>query len=244
MLEKNLGVKKHSLAYLISTPTHPARRRNASLIRGIICSIFSQRRFEMNGCRITIRSLAVLVVTAGCSVEFLAPISCAQERKAQPMRMVDYVAPSFLSPPAVSPLPAKAKVIAASEMKEPVWETLITPRSPQTSGDRWLQFDREYGIQRRRPSWMGRALQSAKYGLDTMAFTAQEAAKQLEFTYRFGGDSLASPDNVAVNSTYSLPLFGQFGHPQLKSVLTQYDSQTGAPFVGLKLNIPFGSSGG
>lgn len=197
----------------------------------------------MNGCRRTIRSLAVLVVTAGCSVQYLAPISCALAQKEQTARMVDYVAPSLLSPRVVSPLPAKAKTIVPSETREPPWENLITPRSPSTSGDRWLQFDREYGIQRRRPSWMGRALQSAKYGLDTMAFTAQEAAKKLEFTYKFGEDSLASPDNVTVNPSYSLPLFGQFGHPQLKSVLTEHDSQTGTPFVGLKMRIPFGSDG-
>jgi hypothetical protein len=195
----------------------------------------------MNGCPKTIRSLAVLVATASCSAQYLGQTSCAQEQKEQPVRIVDYVAPSLLSPRAVSPLPAKAKIIVASETREPLWEALITPRSPQTSGDRWLQFDREYGIQRRRPSWMGRALQSAKYGLDTMTFTAQEAAKKLEFTYKFGEDSLASPDNVTVSPSYSLPLFGQFGHPQLKSVLSQYDSQTGTPFVGLKLSIPFGS---
>jgi hypothetical protein len=197
----------------------------------------------MNGCRRTLRSLAVLVVTAGCSIQYLALISCAVAQK-EPARMVDYVAPSLLSPRMVSPLPAKAKTLVSSAPTEPLWEILITPRSPLTSGDRWLQFDREYGIQRRRPSWMGRALQSAKYGLDTMTFTAQEAAKKLEFTYRFGEGSLASPDNVTAGSIYSLPLFGQFGHPQLKSVLSQYDPQTGTPFVGLKLNIPFGSDGG
>ena len=162
---------------------------------------------------------------------------CAPAQK-QPELVVNYVSPSLLSP-ATSPdtaLQTKASVPAEAWAHD---ERIVAiPRS--SSADRWLDFEREYAIRERSPSRFLRMLQSGKYGLDKMAFTAQETVRKLEFTYDIGDPTPANPQSVPVRSAYSLPLFGKFGHAQVKSVLTEYDRQTGRPFVGLNLVIPFG----
>jgi hypothetical protein len=114
----------------------------------------------------------------------------------------------------------------------------ILPTGLRTPEQRRLEFEREYGIQQDSRSWVVSMLQSAKYGLDKMTFTARETAKRLEFTYDIG--TPPGPAGVSSKPQYSLPLFGYFGHPQIKSVLTEHDPQTGSPFIGLKLAIPFG----
>jgi hypothetical protein len=114
------------------------------------------------------------------------------------------------------------------------------PRRAETPEERRLDFEREYGIQQRNPSKFLSMLQSAKYGLDELSFTAKETANQLQFTYDFGTPT--GPDGMTRKPQYSVPVFGAFGHPQLKTVLTEHDPQTGTPFVGLKLSIPFGGT--
>jgi len=83
-------------------------------------------------------------------------------------------------------------------------------------------------------------LRAAKYGLDTMCFAAQETAKRLEFKYDLWEESPASFGSGMARPEYSLPMFGRFGHAQLKSDVTVHDAQTGEAFIGLKLTIPFG----
>ena len=151
------------------------------------------------------------------------------------MRTVDYVSPSLLSSD------PKPQILASADSG--TWnsynrDVVATPAKPSTDGDRWEAFENEYGIRQKNPSWFLSMLQSAKYGLDKLTFGAKETAKRLEFTYDFGSPS--GPSGISSKAQYSVPLFGGFGHPQLKSVLTEHDPQTGTPFAGLKLCIPFG----
>jgi hypothetical protein len=85
--------------------------------------------------------------------------------------------------------------------------------------------------------------QAAKYGLDTMCFAAQETARKLEFRYDFWEESPSSFGSGMTQPEYSLPMFGRFGHAQLKSEVTVHDAQTGEAFIGLKLTVPFGAGG-
>jgi hypothetical protein len=109
--------------------------------------------------------------------------------------------------------------------------------------DRWMKFEREYGIEQESPSPIGRMFQVAKYGLDRMAFTAQETAKRCEFTYDLGDAPPNEPGSRSAAPQYSLPMFGRFGRAQIKSEVTIHDPQTGQAFIGLKLAIPFGQGG-
>ena len=153
----------------------------------------------------------------------------------QSIRTVDYVSPSLLASDAKPQLLPSAE----SSLWNPHYrEVVATPAKTSTDGDHWEAFESEYGIRHKNPSWFLSVLQSAKYGLDKLSFGAKETAKRLEFTYDFGSPS--GPSGVSSKAQYSVPLFGGFGHPQLKSVLTEHDPQTGTPFAGLKLSIPFG----
>ena len=132
----------------------------------------------------------------------------------------------------------KSTVIAEARAPDGNY-TAAQPPVNDGYADRWLKFQEEYKVQQESPVWIGRMLQSAKYSLDTLAFTAQETARRMQLTYDVGEKP---PDNPVAEPVgqYSVPLFGNFGHAQIKSVVTQHDPQTGAPFVGVKLSIPFG----
>ena len=147
----------------------------------------------------------------------------------------------FVLNPSVS---AQNKTRLIAEAQAPGWEKVRTSApANETSADRWVKFENEYGTYKESPSRVRRMLQATKYGIDTVTFTAQEAAKRLEFRYTFGERSQTSPGSITAKPEYSLPLFGSFGHAQLKSIVAQHDPQTGTAFVGLKLSILFGRGG-
>jgi hypothetical protein len=141
-------------------------------------------------------------------------------------------------PVASASVQTKATVIAEGRAPDS-YDTVAQPPETYPYADRWLKFEKEYGIQQESPDWISRMIQSAQYRLDTLAFTAQETARRLEFTYDLGEKPPDSPDVEPVRQ-YAVPLFGNFGHAQIHSVVSQHDPQTGAPFVGVKLSIPFG----
>jgi hypothetical protein len=120
-----------------------------------------------------------------------------------------------------------------------LWDDILKPTTT-SAGDRWVKFEQEYGIQEESGSALGRMIQNAKYGLDTMCFTALEGAKELEFTHDFGEDSESAFGTGGAQPDYSVPMVGRLGHAQLKSEVTVHDPDTGEAFVGLKLTIPFG----
>ena len=156
--------------------------------------------------------------------------------------LVDYVSPSLLSSSRATPHTVSTNTAPAAEAKVTRPCNLIKPTA-MTSGDRWTVFESEYGIQEVSSSAIGRIFQAAKYGLDRMTFSAQETAKKCEFTYDLGYAPASESDSRIPTSQYSLPVFGRFGHAQLKSVVTIHDPQTGQAFIGLKLSIPFGQGG-
>lgn len=166
-----------------------------------------------------------------------ASTGTAQDAK-QPL-IVDHVPASWLVPPAV---------VQAKENNQPTGSTLSqTNLVSQPSfiplavskKDRWEEFEREYGIHEQSITWVGRLLQSAKYHLDTLTFVAQQTTRKLEFTYDIAG----STGSATGEPEYSLPMFGTFGKTQLKTVLAIHAPQTGRPYLGIKVAIPFGRGG-
>lgn len=160
-------------------------------------------------------------------------------QEAQTNRLADYVSPAYFTPDPVAPASAGtngAEIVAANAS---LWDDVLKPATT-SPGDRWVKFEREYGVERKSSSTVGRMIQTAKYGLDTMCFAAQEAARKLEFTYAIGEESATAFGSGTAQPEYSLPMFGRLGHVQLKSEVTVHDPQTGEAFIGLKLAIPFG----
>jgi len=166
-----------------------------------------------------------------------------QTAQENPEPIVNYVPSSALTPDNL--LADRANAIRL-HLREPLYENdgvMATPPTTRTSADRWRKFDEEYGIQQKSPSRCLQLIQSAKYGLDTIAFGTEEVTKKLEFTYDLGVSEPAVHQSGNHGQGRSIPLFGDFGQAQLKSVVTAYDPQTGQALAGLKLAIPFGPGG-
>jgi hypothetical protein len=160
-------------------------------------------------------------------------------QEAQTNRLVDYVSPAYFSPDPATATTAGTNGVEIVAANAFIWEDVLKPATT-SPGDRWAKFEQEYGDERKSASAFGRMIQTAKYGLDTACFTAQEAAKELEFTHDFGEDSVSDLGTGAAQPDYSVPMVGRLGHAQLKSEVTVHDPQTGEAFIGLKLAIPFG----
>lgn len=157
----------------------------------------------------------------------------------QPARMVDYVDPSLLTtnePKHSLPRPPAGDFAESTA----VTEQFLRHATLTTTGDRWQQFESEYGIRRKEPSLFGRAVQTAKYQIDTMAFGAQEAARKLEFTYRVADTWPGGPESVPDTLRYLVPLYDTVANGQIKSVVTMHDPSTGKAFLGLEVVLAVG----
>ena len=172
----------------------------------------------------------------------LGLVSYAHSQTVQTARLVDYSNPSHLSRPAMSHSTIQTNAAFVADAKGRDVGDIIKPNITSPA-DRWMKFESEYGIQEESLSPIGRMFQVAKYGLDRMTFTAQETAKRCEFTYDLGDAPPNEPGSRIAAPQYSLPMFGRFGHAQIKSEVTIHDPQTGQAFIGLKLAIPFGQGG-
>ncbi len=157
-------------------------------------------------------------------------------------RLVDYVSPSLLTRSATPSTSAQANIVDAPVAEVVSGDDVLKP-SVTSSGDRLVRFEQEYGVERESTSSIGKMIQTAKYGLDKMCFTVQEASKKLEYTYDIGSEPPSALGSGTAQPQYSLPVFGRFGLAQLKSEVTVHDPQTGEAFIGLKLSIPFGPGG-
>ncbi len=188
-------------------------------------------------------SRAVLWGAVAGSVVCSGAIACAQGQSVHNTQLVDYVTPSRLSQHTAPQPTNQTNVISTAQAKGRDFDNDLIMPTTTTSSERWIKFEREYGVEQESPSPIGRMFQVAKYGLDRMAFTAQETAKRCEFTYDLGDEPPNDPGGRCAAPQYSLPMFGRFGRAQFKSEVTVHDPQTGQAFIGLKLSIPFGQGG-
>ena len=178
----------------------------------------------------------VAVLAAGVTCLGMIPRTFAQAVHAD--RLVDYVSPLRLSLDATTNSPAQTNFDFAA-VSALSWGEILKP-STGGSGDRLVNFEQEYGMGLDGGSTFGRVLQAAKYGLDKMCFTMQEAAKKLEFKYDTAEAASGVLGGDAGEPQYHLPVFGRFSHAQVQTVVTVHDPQTGQTFLGVKLTIPFG----
>ena len=201
----------------------------------------------MHGKRDAVRSIlcAMSVGAVGGTVVFYGATRCGfcQSTQEKSGLMINYVSPSLVAKDNLPPDRTKARAALLTEPLHDADGVVAAPPTTQTSADRWRKFDDEYGIQKKSPSPYLQAIQSAKYGLDTVTFGTEEAARQLEFTHDVGDSAPPTHQSGAAGPGRSIPLFGEFGQAQIKSVVTTHDPQTGAALAGLKLAIPFGPGG-
>ncbi len=179
----------------------------------------------------------VAALALGITCLGMSPRTFAQA--IQTNRLVEYVAPLRLSLDAATDSSVQTNVADLAFFTTPSWGDVLKPKAG-TSGDRLVSFEQEYGMGPDSGSTFGKVLQAAKYGLDKMCFTMQEAAKKLEFKYDTADADSGVWGGDAGQPQYDLPVFGRFSHAQVQTVVTVHDPQTGQTFLGVKLSVPFG----
>jgi hypothetical protein len=184
-------------------------------------------------------AVGVLTIT-GFVYLWLVPQTLAQAP--QTSRLVEYVSPDRLSSDATFTASSRTNVNNPASIMAPSWGDILRPNAG-TSSDRLVSFEQEYGMAEESGWRFGRVLQAAKYGLDKMCFTMQEAAKKLEFKYDTAEATSGVLGGDAGEPQYHLPVFGKFSHVQVQTVVSVHDPQTGHAFFGVKLAIPFGAGG-
>lgn len=126
---------------------------------------------------------------------------------------------------------------AACAMQEPARE--------HTAGDRWEEFDAEFGIHKKDPSLIKGSLESAKYRLDETVFFVNEfvhdVENRLSFDYelRSLGQASNSSESSRTASSSPIPLWDAVENAHLKSDI-DLDTARGHAFVGVRLVLPIG----
>ena len=120
------------------------------------------------------------ILAAG--VLYLGLVSPPFAQAGQPNRLVEYVSTARLSPDVTPDSSTQTNIGDSASITAPSWGDILKPGT-KTSGDWSVSFEQEYGMGEESGSTLGKVLQAAKYGLDKMCFTVQEAAKKLEFKY-------------------------------------------------------------
>jgi hypothetical protein len=187
-------------------------------------------------------SETTMVAVLAAGVVYLGFIPWTFAQAVQTNQLVAYVSPSLLSSDAAPRSSPQTNVGYSAAIAVPLWGDILKPNTG-TSGDRLVSFEQEYGMEEECGSKFGQMLQAAKYGLDKMCFTVQEAAKKLEFKYDTSEASSGVLGGEAGEPQYHLPVFGKFSHAQLQTEVTVHDPQTGHAFFGVTLAIPFGAGG-
>ena len=153
--------------------------------------------------------------------------------------MTDYVPPSLLqskSAAAVTPQSSLARADANV--------CLVTPkRNPSTSGERWEEFETEFGVTKKSPSMMKGSLESAKYQLDKTTFAMQEFVDNVTdaVSFDYGWQNRPGPkpgSTSAPRQPSSNRVLYSLENARLKSDIDL--KIAGRSFVGVKLVLPIG----
>ena len=119
------------------------------------------------------------------------------------------------------------------------------PSRERTAGDRWEQFETEFGIGRRSPSLVKGSIESAKYHLDKTVFALNEFVQKMEDRLSFDSElrslgRTASPSESSRADSFStIPLWDTVGTAHVKSDI-DLDAAAGRAFVGVRLVLPIG----
>lgn len=138
----------------------------------------------------------------------------------------------------------------------PIWRHVLAPpedvaplrarRTRPTTGQRWSEFEREFGIHEPSESLVLGAIQSAKYQLDKTVFAldlfVEQTREALQFEYDFArgvlirGAAESEGTAPAARSGWWGPAFGE---ARLRSDV-DLELGSGRAWVGMRLVVPMG----
>jgi len=160
--------------------------------------------------------------------------------------LVEHVPSSFLAASAApTNFIASIEAAPAIDGEEPA---LLMKRPPQrlTEGERWEQFEAEFGLKEKNPSLFKGSLESAKYRVDKTTFALNEFVQNVENAFSFdyglrpaaGREGTNTTSRAAANSP--IPLWDAVQNARFKSDI-DLNVPGGRAFVGVRLVLPIGN---
>lgn len=119
------------------------------------------------------------------------------------------------------------------------------PRKQLTSGDRWENFETEFGVPQKDPSLIKGSMESAKYQFDRTLFGAQEFVNDVQNAVSFDCElrSLGRSPSLTDRSSASsvpIPLWDTMERARFQSDI-DLNMAAGRAFVGVRLVLPIGN---
>ncbi|HUI05718.1 MAG TPA: hypothetical protein VL486_01800 [Verrucomicrobiae bacterium] len=185
-----------------------------------------------------------LAAVATCCA-LLAAVTSARAEEPKQRLLAEYVPSSMLAEPLLSTNSAEGRAVVNVIDGETAVRSIRAPSPERTDGDRWEQFQTEFGIHKRDSSLVKSSLQVAKYRLDETVFVVNEFVQNVEHKFSFDYElrSLGQPANSSVSSPVAasspIPLWDAVQEAHFKSDIN-LDTARGHAFVGVRLVLPLG----
>ncbi len=193
----------------------------------------------------TIRQTHHWVAAAVICLAALAVVTAARTEEPRQRLLAEYVPPSVLAGSLTPTNSVTGDGIVKTVDGETVVRSMEAPYREATAGDRWEQFETEFGIRKKNPSLVKGSLESAKYRLDETVFAANEFVRnvqdKLSFDYelRSLGWAANSNESSRATSSSSMPLWDAVENAHFKSDI-DLNAPGGRAFVGVRLVLPIG----
>ena len=172
----------------------------------------------------------------------------ARTRAEEPKQrlLAEFVPPSVFAESLASSNSAGGSGTIRAVNRESAVRSMQEPSRERTAGDRWEQFETEFGVRQKDPSLVKGSLETAKYQLDKTVFAVNEFVQNMEdklsFDYKLCslGQVANSSEPPRTASGSPIPLWDAVENAHLKSDI-DLDPARGHAFVGVRLVLPLGN---
>jgi hypothetical protein len=193
----------------------------------------------------TIRQTPRLLAGVVMCLAVLSLVTTARTQEPKQRLLAEYV-PSSVLVEALAPTNSASRSGGVRTLDgNPPFRSMHEPSRAHTAGDRWEQFEAEFGIREKAPSLVKGSLESAKYGLDKTVFTVnefvQDVQDRLSFDYELRSLGRATNPNESPRtaSSSTIPVWDAVENARLQSDIN-LDAARGRAFVGVRLVLPIG----
>jgi hypothetical protein len=179
----------------------------------------------------------------GLAAIFSAGLARAQDASQRPL--IEYVSNSLPRESLCGSNSVLAGQSALEATDDAAGSKLKVPRKELTSGDRWENFQTDFGLHQKNLSLIKGSMESAKYRLDRTLFGMQEFVKNVQtavsFDYELRNlDRSQAPNGRPSSSSVPIPLWDTMERARFQSDI-DLDMEAGRAFVGVRLTLPLGN---
>jgi len=181
--------------------------------------------------------------TAFLTAILVVPFAEAQEANRQ--LLIEYITPSPLCEPWPATNSLSLNQRSDTTNDEAAALKVQSPRKSLTSGERWENFECEFGIPHKDPSRFKASIETVKYRLDRTLFGVQEIVQgfqnvaSFDYELRSVGRSSSSTNRLMASSV-PIPLWDTMERARFRSDI-DVNMGAGRAFVGVQLVLPIGN---